>query len=92
MTEEPGAKLAARIHAKYPRVFIEMHGRLAVNAFNLDDRSRTIEGSIRLTELGLDPGRAYIFDEPWAHCEDGKLIVKAALGPWGAKMASASGR
>ena len=66
--------------------------RIAVNAFNLDDRSRTIEGSIRLTELGLDPGRAYVFDEPWAHCEDGKLIVKAALGPWGAKMASAAGR
>jgi hypothetical protein len=66
--------------------------RVAVNAFNLDDRSRTIEGSIRLTELGLDPGRAYVFDEPWAHCEDGKLVVKAALGPWGAKMASAAGR
>ncbi len=66
--------------------------RVAVNAFNLDDRARTIEGSIPLAELGLDPSRAYVFDELWAHSADGKLVVKAALGPWGAKMASAVGR
>jgi hypothetical protein len=66
--------------------------RVAVNAFNLDDRARTMEGSIRLAELGLDPARAYIFDEPWVSSADGKLIVKAALGPWGTKMASAEGR
>jgi len=66
--------------------------RVAVNAFNLDDRVRTIEGSIRLAELGLDPARAYVFDEPWARSADGKLVVKAALGPWGSKMASAEGR
>jgi hypothetical protein len=47
---------------------------------------------IRLAELGLDPARAYVFDEPWIRCADGKLVVKAALGPWGAKMASAEGR
>jgi hypothetical protein len=63
--------------------------RVAVNAFNLDDRARTIEGSIRLAEIGLDPARACVFDEPWASCADGKLVVKAALGPWGATMASA---
>jgi hypothetical protein len=66
--------------------------RAAVNAFNLDDRARTIEGSIRLAELGLDPARTYVFDEPWASSADGKLVVKAALGPWGAKVASAEGR
>ena len=66
--------------------------RVAVNAFNLTDQARTIEGSIRLAELGLDPGRAYVFDEPWALSADGKLVVKADLGPWGAKMASAEGR
>jgi hypothetical protein len=32
--------------------------------------------------------RAYIFDEPWVTCAAGKLFVKAALRPWGAKMAS----
>jgi hypothetical protein len=62
--------------------------RVAVNVFNLDDRARTIEGSIRLAEIGLDPARAYVFDEPWVRCADGRLIVKAALSPWGAKMAS----
>jgi hypothetical protein len=67
-------------------------GRVAVNVFNLDDRGRTIEGSIRLADLGLDPARAYVFDEPWARAADGMLFVKAALGPWGAKMASAEGR
>jgi hypothetical protein len=51
-------------------------------------RARTIEGSIRLAELGLDPARAHVFDEPWVSCADRRLIVKAALGPWGAKMAS----
>ena len=66
--------------------------RVAVNAFNLDDRARTIEGSISLVELGLDPARTYVFDEPWASSADGKLIVKAELDPWGAKMASAEGR
>jgi hypothetical protein len=66
--------------------------RVAVNAFNLDDRARTIEGSVRLAEIGLDPARLYVFDEPWATCADGKLVVKAPLGPWGAKMASAAGR
>jgi hypothetical protein len=30
--------------------------RVAVNVFNLDDRARIIEGSIRLSEIGLDPG------------------------------------
>jgi len=49
-------------------------------------------GSIPLAEIGLDPARAYVFDEAWVSCADGKLIVKAALGPWGAKMASAEGR
>jgi len=57
-----------------------------------DDRARTIEGSIRLAEIGLDPARTYVFGEPWASCADGRLIVKAALGPWGAKMALAEGR
>jgi hypothetical protein len=66
--------------------------RVAVNVFNLDDRNRTIEGSIRLADLGLDPARAYVFDEPLARSADGMLFVKAALGPWGAKMASAEGR
>jgi len=66
--------------------------RVAVNVFNLDDKARTIEGSIKLSELGLDPARAYVFDEPWAGCADGKLIVKVALGSWGAKMASVEGR
>ncbi len=56
------------------------------------DREPTIEGSIRLAEIGLDPARTYVFDEPWARCADGKVVVKAALGPWGAKMASAEGR
>jgi hypothetical protein len=65
---------------------------VTVNVFNLHDRARTIEGSIGLAEIGLDPARAYVFDEPWASCADGKLIVKAALCPWGAKMASAEGR
>jgi hypothetical protein len=65
--------------------------RVAVNAFNLDDRARTIEGSIGLGEIGLDPSRAYVFDEPWVRCADGKLIVNAGLRPWGAKMASAEG-
>jgi hypothetical protein len=67
-------------------------GRVAVNVFNLDDRARTIEGSIGLAEIGLDPARTYVFDEPWVRYEDGRLIDKAALGPWGAKMASAGGR
>jgi hypothetical protein len=66
--------------------------RVAVNVFNLDDRARTVEGSIRLAELGLDPAHAYVFDEPWVRCAEGKLLVKAALGPWGAKMAAAEGR
>jgi len=61
--------------------------RVAVNAFNLDDRTRTIEGGIRLAELGLDPARAYVFDEPWVSTSDGKLIIKVELDPWGAKMA-----
>jgi hypothetical protein len=66
--------------------------RVTVNVFNLDDRERTIEGSIRLAEIGLDPARAYVFDEPWVKCADGKLIVKAAVSPWGARMASTEGR
>jgi len=66
--------------------------RAAFNAFNLDERARTIEGSIGLAEIGLDPTRAYVFDEPWVSCADGKLIVNASLGPWGAKMASAESR
>jgi hypothetical protein len=66
--------------------------RVAVNVFNLDERARTIEGSIGLAEIGLDPARTYIFDELWVTCADGKLVVKAGLGPWGAKMASAEGR
>jgi hypothetical protein len=66
--------------------------KVAVNVLSLGDRARTIEGSIGLAEIGLDPGPAYVFDEPWASCADGKLIVKATLGPWGAKMASAQGR
>ena len=103
--------LAARIHAKYPRVLIEMHDMIAGGSpirhtplyytYGLpgswdenwgDDRARTIEGSIGLAEIGLDPGRAYVFDQTWVRCADGKLVVKAALGPWGAKMASAVGR
>ena len=69
-------------------IHVHAHGnRVAVNVFNLDDRARTIEGSIRLAEIELDPGRAYVFDEPWVRCSDGKLVVKAAFGPWGAKMA-----
>jgi hypothetical protein len=66
--------------------------RVAINVLNLHEKARTIEGSIRLSELGLDPARAYVFDEPWVRCADGKLVVKADLGPWGAKMASAEGR
>jgi hypothetical protein len=66
--------------------------RIAVNAFNLDDRARTIEGSVGLAEIGLDSARAYVFDERWASCADGKLIAKEALGSWGARMASAEGR
>ncbi len=66
--------------------------RVAVNAFNLDEKARTIEGSIGLAEIGLDPARAYSFDEPWVSCTDGKLVVKADLGPWGAKMSAAAGR
>jgi hypothetical protein len=33
--------------------------RVAVNVFNLDERARTIEGSIRLAEIGLDPISPY---------------------------------
>lgn len=66
--------------------------KVVVNVFNLDDRARTVEGSIRLPELDLDPARAYVFDEPWVSYANGKLVVKAALEPWGAKMASAEGR
>jgi hypothetical protein len=58
----------------------------------LDDRARIIEGTVGLAEIGLDPALAYVFDEPWVRCADGRLIVKAALGPWGAKMASTEGR
>jgi hypothetical protein len=71
---------------------LTLGNRVTVNAYNLDDRGRTIEGSILLAEIGLDPARAYVFDESWVRCADGRLIVKASLGPWGAKMASAEGR
>jgi hypothetical protein len=46
--------------------------RVAVDVFNLDDRARTIEGSIGFAEIGLDPARAYVFDAPWVNCADGK--------------------
>jgi hypothetical protein len=66
--------------------------RFAVNIFNLDDLAQTIEGSMALSELGLGPARTYVFDGPWVICADGKLIVKAELGPWAAKTASVQGR
>ncbi len=66
--------------------------RLAVNVFNLDDKPRTIEGRVRLAELGLEPVRDYAFDGEWVRAVDGSLVVKADLGAWGAKMASAEGR
>ena len=65
--------------------------RVAVNAFNLNDKARTIAGSIGLSELGLKPDGPYVFDEPWVRAENGKLVVKADIGPWGAKMSSAAG-
>ena len=54
-------------------------------------RPDDIAGSL-LMSRNQSPAHAYVFDEPWVRCEDGTLVVKAALGPWGAKMTSAEGR
>jgi hypothetical protein len=50
-------------------------------------RARIVEGSIGLAKIGLEPARAYVFDEPRASSAVGKLVVKAALGSWGTEMA-----
>jgi hypothetical protein len=53
----------------------------------LPGRARIIEGGIGLAAIGLEPARAYVFDEPRASSAVGKLVVKAALGSWVTKMA-----
>ena len=58
-----------------------------VNAFNLTDKPRVIEGSVDLATLGLKPDAEFIASSELGTVDNGRLRVRVELPPWGAKVA-----
>jgi len=63
-----------------------------VNLFNLSDQTRTIEGSIPLAEMGIDPKLHYAGDSNIGKVDTatGVLSVSCQLPAWGTKMVAMS--
>jgi hypothetical protein len=63
-----------------------------VNLFNLSDRTRTIEGSIPLVRMGIDPGRQYAGDSQIGKVDaaTGVFSVSCQLPAWGTEMVAVS--
>ncbi len=59
-----------------------------VNLFNLSDQTRTIEGSISLAAMGIDPRRQYVGDSDIGEVDaaTGLFSVSCQLPAWGTKV------
>jgi hypothetical protein len=58
-----------------------------LNVFNLSNEEKTVEGSVALKEIGLDPKRSHSCSSAWSRIENGTLRVRATLPPWTADVA-----
>ena len=58
-----------------------------VNAFNLADQPRTIEGEINLADLGLDPKGAYATADGLGEVRNGRYRLSIELAPWSTRVA-----
>ncbi len=58
-----------------------------VNAFNLSDLPRVIEGEIDLARLGLDPKHNYACADGLGEARDGRYTLSLELPPWSARVA-----
>ena len=58
-----------------------------VNVFNLSDQVKTIEGSIKLSDLGLEPMDNYTGEVEWGYFKKGVFEVAKELQPWSTVVA-----
>ena len=63
---------------------------LVVNLFNISSKPQKVSGSIKLSELGLDPALNYVTAESWAKVAGGVLTVEEEMPAWWAKVTTVS--
>jgi len=63
-------------------------GAFVVNLFNLSADERIIEGSIAVTQMGLDPDRYYVTPKGGAFDRtSGAFSIRRRMAPWSAWVA-----
>jgi hypothetical protein len=58
-----------------------------INIFNLSDTSKTTQGIITLSEIGLDPKKKYTSDKDWVKISNDRLTVSKIMKPWDTDLA-----